>query len=330
LKDEKSSKNWRQRKDWKNGVTLLAAIPSDLWVTALAALSGVCFAGIGTAYKLGSSRSVSTCHILLGLCVVGMTACAPMSFPSQMHAPALIWILGVVAGLSQYVTIRLIGKGLALGSLSVVWCIVSLAFFPVIPYACFLFHKALDLPQWLGLLAAVACVLMASWGSKPQAPTSIDAAAGVKAPPHRRLLFLLVLASILMCNSICNVIQTHLAQTPVDSKSKYLEAYGAIWMFALYASAGTAALVDLAVRRRLAAPWKWMVALGAMGGLSSVSGIRLQNTVSMYPMSFAINGSVGIIVAAVLSVLFFKERISPAWHATIALGILAVVLGNLH
>jgi drug/metabolite transporter (DMT)-like permease len=311
-------------------VTLVAAIPSDLWVTALAALSGLCFAGIGMAYKLGNSRSVSTCHILLGLCVVGMAACAPLSFPSQMHAPALIWILGVVAGLSQYVTIRLIGKGLALGSLSVVWCIVSLSFFPVIPYACFLFHKALDRPQWMGLLAAVACVLMASWGSKPQAPTSLAAAAGAKAPPHRRLLFLLVLASILLGNSISNIIQTHLAQTPVESPAKFLETYGAIWMFTLYASAGLAALVDLAVRRKLAAPWKWMVALGALGGASSLSGMRFQNAVAMHPMSYAINGSVGIIVAAVLSVLFFKERISPAWHATIALGILAVVLGNLH
>jgi drug/metabolite transporter (DMT)-like permease len=309
-------------------VTLIAAIPSDLRVTALAALSGICFTGIGTAYKLGSSRSVSTCHILLGLCVVGMAVCAPLSFPSQMHAPALVWILGVVAGLSQYVTIRLIGKGLSLGSLSVVWCIVSLSFFPVIPYACFLFHKALDRPQWLGLLAAFACVLMASWGSKPQAPTSVDAATGAKAPHHRRLLFLLVLASILMGNSISNIIQNHLSQTPLDSSFKYLEQYGAIWMFVLYASAGIAALVDLAVRRKLAAPLKWVVALGAMGGISSVSGIRLQNAVSMNPMSFAINGSVGIIAAAVLSVLFFKERISAAWYATIALGILAVVLGS--
>ena len=295
----------------------------------MAALSGICFTGIGTAYKLGSSRGVSTCHILLGLCVVGMAACAPPAFSSQMHAPALVWILGVVAGLSQYVTIRLIGKGLSLGSLSVVWCIVSLSFFPVIPYACFLFHKALDLPQWLGLLAAFACVLTASWGSKPQVPTGI-LTPGVKAPPHRRLLFLLVLASILMGNSISNILQNHLSQTPLDSSSKYLETYGAIWMFILYASAGIAALVDLAVRRKFAAPLKWVVALGAMSGISSVLGIRLQNVVSMHPMSFAINGSVGIIAAAVLSVLFFKERISPAWHATIAMGILAVVLGNLH
>lgn len=309
---------------------LVAAIPSDLWVTALAALSGLCFTGIGTAYKLGSSRSVSTCHILLGLCVVGMAACALPAFQSQVHTPALVWILGVVAGLSQYVTIRLIGKGLALGSLSVVWCIVSLSFFPVIPYACFLFHKALDQPQWLGLLAALACVLMASWGSKPQAPAHLDAATGAKAPPHRRLLFLVVLASILLGNSISNIIQTHLSQTPLDSQSKYLESYGANWMFTLYASAGLAALVDLAVRRRLAAPWKWMVALGALAGVSSLSGMLLQNAVAMHPMAYAINGSVGIVVAAVLSVLFFKERISPAWHATIGLGILAVVLGNLH
>ncbi len=311
-------------------MTLIAAIPSDLWVTGLAALSGVCFSGIGTAYKLGSSRNVSTCHILLGLCVVGMAACAPLSFPSQMHAPALIWIMGVVAGLSQYVTIRLIGKGLSLGSLSVVWCIVSLSFFPVIPYDCFMFDKALYLPQWLGLLAALACVLMASWGSKPQALTSLDAAAGAKAPPHRRLLFLLVLASILLGNSVSNIIQTHLSQTPAGPQPTYLASYEAIWMFTLYASAGLAALVDLAVRRRLAAPWKWVVALGALGGVSSLSGMRLQNAVAMHPMSYAINGSVGIIIAAVLSVLFFKERISPAWHATIALGILAVVLGNLH
>jgi drug/metabolite transporter (DMT)-like permease len=318
------------RKDEKNRVTVGVASLSDLQVTALAALSGVCFSGIGTAYKLGNSRSVSTCHILLGLCVVGMAACAPGAFPSQMRAPSLVWILGVVAGLSQYLTIRLIGKGLAMGSLSVVWCIVSLSFFPVIPYACFRFHKALDLPQWLGLMAAVGCVLLASFGGKPQAAPSLAAAPGAKAPPRRHLLFLLVLASILMGNSISNIIQNHLSQTPVDSGTKYLKAYGAIWMFTLYASAGVAALVDLAVRRRLAAPWKWMVALGAMGGISSVSGILFQNAVSMYPMSFAINGSVGIIAAAVLSVVLFKERISPAWHATIALGILAVVLGNLH
>jgi drug/metabolite transporter (DMT)-like permease len=307
-------------------------IPPDIQTTLLAAMSGICFSGIGTAYKLGQSRNVSTAHVVLGISVAGMMVTAPLCFPSQTHAPLQVWILGIVAGLSQYVTIRLIGKGLAMGSLSVVWCIVSLSFFPVIPFACLYFGEKLAWPQYLGVVAALACVLLASFGGKRQA--SAATVAGAPAPKSalsHALFFGLMLAAILIGNSVCNIIQSYLSNTkPLGADTSLLKLYGWLWMFVLYASITLAAVTDLRLRRKLtAAPPKWMLALGALAGVSSILGISLQNMVSDKPMSFVINGSAGIIAAALLSVLLFKERPGRAWCATIALGIVAVVLGNL-
>ncbi len=309
---------------------------SDLWPTLIASLSGISFAGLGTAYKLGQTRGISTAHVVLGVSIVGAAACAPAL--AESAAPWPVYLVGVVAGLTQYLTIRLIARGLAVSSLSVVWCVVALSFLPVIPYTCILFQKSLVPPQYFALASAVACVFLASFGrSSLRTPSSLPVrvSAGPScdpAPPdcpvrpQSRALVLGVLVAVLLCNSVSNMIQSHLSLVPAAGE-KFIDRYGSLWMFILYATIAFSAFVDLGLRRKLKCPFKIAALLGLGGGLCSVCGIRLQNLVAGRPMTYAMNGAVGIVAAAVLSVLLFRERPTRWWWGIIAFGVAAVALG---
>ena len=75
------------------------------------------------------------------------------------------------------------------------------------------------------------------------------------------------------------MIQSHLSLVPAAGE-KFIDRYGSLWMFILYATIAFSEFVDLGLRRKLKCPFKIAAFLGVGGGLCSVCGIRLQNLVA--------------------------------------------------
>ena len=91
-------------------------------------LSGLGFAMLGVAYRLGSQWRIALRQIIaiLGACAIPyfLTISSGNVFSAEM--PYSVYVVGIAAGLSQLVTLGLISLSFRLGPLSPVWCATSM------------------------------------------------------------------------------------------------------------------------------------------------------------------------------------------------------------
>jgi drug/metabolite transporter (DMT)-like permease len=291
----------------------------------VAAFSGVSFSLIGISYRTGQAKGLIPRQVALVLCAFGAVFFAAKTSTSGWSAaPLIVIVLGLLSGITQYMTLHLMGEALKRGPLSPLWCAVSLSFLPVVIYAGITFGEALTFIQYAGIVAAMGCVFLAAF----EGPNSATPAAG-HVRPGGHATYAAILVAILLLNSVPSAAIKYMGMRPLGDAT-VMASYGPFFSFLLYVALGGCILADLCATRRLRAPARWMLPIGAMGAAGSIGGLLSWGYCASMPaaMLFTISCVMSIFTAALVSVFAFGEKATRAWYGMLACGVASVVLLN--
>jgi len=290
----------------------------------LALLSGVGFSCLGVSWRWGQAKGVPPTHVALVISVVGAAFFA-LRAGESFSAPALIWVLGIAAGMGQYAAIKLIKVALSRGPLSPLWCAIGLGFIVTIMYASAFLGETLRPVQSLGVAAGVACVIVASLA---QGHGDNGSGAGTRRRLVDRVAYGLLLLVTLIASSGAAVMVKHLGSLTYSPSQTYMDHFGGLFYLLLYAVFGLMIAGESAVTRPRGIPLKWMLAVGAFGAAGSVTGLWAWGAASAFPAAvvFTVSSVISIVGAAIVSAVFFGERTSAGWFATLGLAVASVVL----
>ena len=293
----------------------------------LAGLSGLCFAYIGVAYRLGQSRRMDPMSLAMVLAVVGTVFFGAKCFALTFHElPARAVVCGLLAGLCQYLALRAVKAGLTRGPLSPVWCAVSLGFVPVIVYSRLAFTETVRPMQYAAIFTAIGCVMAATIGQKGSSQVPGGRRTGITGG----FAYFAILLVIFLTNGLSNIAMKDLGMRRLPDGATHIARYGDVFLLMLYLVMAGGTFVDLLVTGRLRSPLWWTLGLGGSCGGASVCGMWCLALCAGQSAAivFTVSCTLSILGAATASVLAFREKPSPAWFATVALAVLTVVLAN--
>lgn len=295
------------------------------WGFGAAALSGLGFALIAIAYRIGHHRGVSPMAILMIVCCGGVAFFLRQSPAVSFHTvPWVVWALAIGSGVGQILSLSLVPVALRHGPLTPLWCAISLNFLPVILLAHFAWGEGTSGPQWIGVTMGAACVVISSFAQHPPQDEH-------RARPGARSIFLYagLLALVLLSNSLIIVCMKYLGMVRWHAGTLN-SAYGNIMLAGMYATLLLGALVYQVVTR--AAYSRYLLPLGLLATFGSVGGLALLNRcVVVVPaaLAFTVSGIVSLLVIALIAVFAFRERANAVWYAMMASGLAAVILVNI-
>ncbi len=296
----------------------------------LPALAGVSFSLVAVVFRLGASRGLEPLHLLGMGSVLGIAVFSILAWRGGIDLSALppaLWVLPVLAGVGQYVTLKLFAAGMRMGPISAVWCMVSLHFVPTLVFAAAFLSEDLLPLQYAGIGASVLCVLFASANVAPA-----DDAATAPALPRegwrQRLLYLALLLTLLLTNSVLSISQRILGGWSDAGPDEAMRYHGHFLLALCYLTIAVLAAIDTVVLGHRLPSWKVTISLSLLLAAGSMCGLALLNACARSAVVFAVAGIMQILVVALVSVTAFRERTTPAWYATIISGVLAVLLGN--
>lgn len=298
-------------------------MPHGLLIFIVAAGSGAAFALIGIAYRLGHSRRIAPATILMFASAMGLVFFLLRARGLDWRqVPERIWVMGIAAGLTQYLALKLLRLAMANGPFSPAWCAASLSFVPVVVYASGFLRESMQVWQYLSVAAAVLAMVVASAGE--QDGGQADAPAGL----GRNLFYCAVLLAVLFVNGVASVCMKDLGVRALPAGGSYMHEWGSVFCALLYLFIVLGVASERLLERRLGAPLLPTLGLGLLAGCGSVSGIAgmVWCSQAKSSMPFPVSGVVQILAAAVVSVVFFRERVTGRWVATMALGVAAVLL----
>ncbi|GEM_PF-6619732 len=292
----------------------MAIASSQLISHILPIWAGICFASIGIAYQLAATRKVTPRRIFLLMAACG-TALFAVKCSSSGDLSTHAVILGLGAGVSQYISVRLVGRAMRLGPFSLAWCMVALNFSPVVLYAAIIQHIHQPWTQWLAVAIAVLCCILAALGHGSTSTTV--------ASTRTKLSYGLLLIAILFINALPNIgiqdLNTNAAGRGLD-----------LFFLCMYASIAVIALFDALKHHELGHTLRhgWMP--GLLAGVGSVSGMLALGAAAgrSGPAAFLISSMVTLILPMFAAILIFHERVTLRWIATLVLGLIAIALAN--
>ena len=292
-----------------------------------AALSGIGFALIGVAYRIGQARGITPISILMIACIGGVGYFSRQSNGVSLQSvPWVVWVLAIAAGIGQVLTVLLVPVALRYGPLTPLWCAVSLSFIPVTLLAHFLWGEGASAMQWLGVLMGAACVVISAFAQHPTP--------GLRQNPARPgaraiLLYAGLLALVLVSNSLLTIGMKYLGLAHWQGRTLGA-AFSNIFLVGSYAALLLGMLLHQAVMR---VTFSWRVLpLGLLAMLGSVGGLALLSHCSaLVPaaLAFTASGIVSLLAIALIAVFAFRERANVVWYAMMGTGVAAVVLVNI-
>ncbi|MBN1478006.1 hypothetical protein JXA47_14720 [Candidatus Sumerlaeota bacterium] len=300
----------------------LTAFPPAL--LSLPILSGIAFAFIGIAYRRGQQRGLTALHIVFHMGLWGAVFFALGTGPERWtEAPMIILTLGLVGGITQWLTAILIGWALRLGPLSPMWCALNLTFLPVTLHSAVMFHEPVPPVKIAGLGLAVATVILASLRTRDpeDEPSQL-----VSAP-----LYGLLLVALLLFNSVMHVSIKHLGTVEISEGETLMTAFGPVFFTCLY----VALLIPIAVQHALQRDrralsrrgWVW----GSVAGIGSIGGVGFLALSASLPgaVVFTLSAVFSILGAGIASVTLFGEQANRIWFAMMGAAVASVVLVSL-
>jgi len=295
----------------------------------LAMLSGLAFAVIGIMMRLGQSKNVVPLHIAMCMGIVGAIYFGVQINWSEWDVPLYV-ILMALGG-----TVGLIGNmiftklALARGPLSPLWTATNLTFIVVTLYAAFMFGEKIALMQGLALLFGIVCVIFAA--NLGDAPKNSNE---VKKPLSIKIEYAFLLLLVLIGNSFSFVVIKDLATRLIpDTSIPYIVIYKPHMYFLMYSSMAIGSFIIVKfIDKTKPVAYKWVWLYGFIAAAGSVLGmVFLSSVAGKLPASivFTLNSITCILAGCIVSVIAFKEKIKPAWWATVGFGVVAVVLANI-
>lgn len=294
----------------------MAIASSPLISHILPLWAGISFSAIGVAYQLAATRKVTPLRIFLLMAVSGSLLFAfKWSTTQSADFSIRALLLGVATGISQYLAIILVAWAMRVGPFSPVWCMISLNFAPVVVYAQVIQGTNQPWTQWLAVVIAILCCILAAAGHGDSAsrPSS----------PRSKLLYGLLLAAVLGVNAILNISIHDLNST---GAGHLLD----LFFLCMYGSAGVLTFLDAAKHSEVGATFRRGWYPGLVASIGSVSGVIAIGAASARcgPSAFLISSMVMLIVPMFAAVLIFRERATLRWIATLILGLCAIALAN--
>ncbi len=285
----------------------------------LAILSGVAAALGALSYRYGAKGKVPTIELQTAMSLAGIVLWSILCGSRIFEVAPVAAVMGVVAGITQYLEIRLLRDALKRGPLSPAWCAISLGnFVPVIVYSALFLNERPTLCQYFSLAAAVGAILFASRGQ--------DSGGKERKPWSAVYLVLLVLLFFLV--SLLNIFLKYASSVPdpagagtlFDGQKSAIILITYIFMFLTCAA-------DLTVSRSwVFNRYAWIGgAVLAVGGISAYFCIVLIMTLPAV-LVFALSNTTSILAVALLSTLLFGEKRTRDWYLMVVLSLLAIVL----
>lgn len=294
-----------------------------MWTLTLAALAGLSFSVIGIAYRAGQSRRASPSQIFLTTAVLGFVFSLIRARGTDWaHLPQWVIGLALLSGITQCLTVRLLGAALRVGPLSPAWCAISLGFVPVTAYAMLCLDEPVAPLQYLAIALAALCVVIAAGSHRPADTT--------EARPTGwggSLLYGLILVVLLLGNGVMDVAMKDLGTRTLAGQT-YKASYSDAFMVLLYASLAVSVAIDLALTRGFKGPLRTSAVLGTIAAAGSIGGVRATTLCAsgQAAMVFTVRGAVQLLAASTVSVLVFREALGKRWLATVGLAVGAVAL----
>lgn len=295
-------------------------------LTLLAAVSGLAFSLIGIAYRFAQSRSVVFVHVGLSLSTAGFLYFGLQSVSVDWGAvPMRFYLVSIAVGLSQYVAFRTFKVVLQLGPLSPMWCATNMSFLVVIAYSAVFLGESINAWEAAGIAAGIACIYAGSLQQREPQPGGLpQSARGV-------VLYLLLLVALFLLNSLIGIGAKTIAAWPgASAGANAMEDFGPIFFALVYAGLGAPMLIQSLREPRSAARLPTIILAGAMAAAGSLIGMILMRYCVQRGLEstrlFMPQNIFAILPAAVISVVFFRERPSRAWWSMMILGLVAIVL----
>lgn len=288
-----------------------------------AILSGIFFSCISLSYRAGVLRKVNPLHVALGMSVVGTAFFACQWFLQGVETPPVrVAAFALAGGASQYAMFQFMRLALKLGPVSPLSCAQMLAFVIVIAYARVFLGEEITPLQYAGLAASVLCVYFAS-----MARTSAKDLADKVVHP---LLYGGVLVCALVLNSFGMLGMKDLGMHPAPGGGSLMDAHRYAYLTLFYGGLLAGLLTEQITRRLPIQPRKPALLCAAIAALGSIGGLSILTRCVHYPAAivFTVQSTTAILVIAGVASTFLSERRTPAWYATIAAGILTILLIN--
>ncbi|HRS51904.1 MAG TPA: hypothetical protein P5268_09815 [Candidatus Marinimicrobia bacterium] len=300
---------------------------STIMSAVLAALSGLSLAVIGVTFRWGQSKNIVPLHISTAIGIAGAIFFAfKADFSTIGELPTFIYIIAIVNGLGQLLTMILTRVALRRGPLSPVWCAMNLTFLIVIVYSALFLSENISLLQYLALGSGIISVIFASSIETEKAESQ------VKSNWKDKLIYGIMLILILIGNSVIFVAIKDLGTRYIPGQNvTWLGAYTNNIYFIFYVVLALSNGIVAVSQKTKPTSIGYLVGLGALAGAGSICGMLLLSLCAQAPAAvvFTINGTIIILGGALSSVIFFKEKITRAWYGTIGFGLLAVILANM-
>ncbi len=298
----------------------------------LAALSGICLALIGIAFRIGQTRGVIPLHISMCMGIAGAIFFgAQMDWSALGELPLFVFVMALLTTAGQIGAMHLVRVCLARGPLSPLWSAMNLTFLPVVIYAAVVFSESVTSWQLTALAAGVLCVIFASnMVGQGKAEASAQT---TERDINTKLIYAGLLVLVLIGNSLVFIVIKDLGTRTVapGSETTWLAEYVTPIYFIMYL--GLALFSGLTAWLQRAKPDRAgdLVWLGLLAACGSISGLLLLKVCMVLPAAlvFTISGMITILSGAVASVIFFREPIFWAWYGTVGFGSLAVLLANM-
>ena len=291
----------------------------------IAIVSGLLMSLIGTAYGFGHGRAIRPPHIAVFMGAAGMFVFAAMAGAHTLQAaPASVWLTGAAAGASQYLGLAVFGAALRRGPLSPAWCAAAMTFLPAVIYAWIFLGERRSGANVAGVALACASVVLAalhgSRGRDPSARRPLDA--------RTACVYGLLLATIVVLAGSINVSMKFLGHRPAPGGRDAMSAYGLVMLAACYAVFGICMLADTLARPPPVAARGRLLPLGLVAAVGSVGGFALLRCAASAPAAqvFTANSVASLLGTSLVSVVWLRERTTPAWIGMLVTGCAAVVL----
>lgn len=296
----------------------------------LALVAGVAFSLIAVAYRSNAARGFPPAFAALGMGLAGFLWFGVRSFWGENapgpDTPLLVWGLGIANGLAQAGVVVLYRVGLRRGPLAPLWCAGNLAFVSPALYAVGVLGERLTPLQAAGMAVAFLTVVVSSLGHGEEP----GAAGPRRTTPAQRLLYGGVLLAMVLLTGLVGAALKHMTVTTAGG-IPLNPLYNYCFMLGLYATL-TACVLPEAWRHGCPRSGAGLITRnGLIAGTGSVIGMALTSLVSDMPggIGFAVLSVSSVLAGALITSFGFHEKRGPAWYATLALAVAAVLLFNL-
>ncbi len=298
-------------------------------VALLGCCAGLCFSGIGIAYKAGQNVNIMPMQTFAFAALAGAVLYSSLAVDAVKEAPLILYLLAATAGIFQYLAVRLMKAVLKFGPLSPAWSAVMLSFIPTIIFSSVILHEKFTIWNLAALTTAVIAVLSAAANAGAQntkKPEGGKTELQLKTTIVYALLLILLIGADMVLGSSMKFLETQKAL----NGAPLMKQCRMVFLGIMYTFLAIPLLLDVTItgkwnfKSRRWLPLSGLAAAGTLGGMAIISSLV------NYPAAliFTCNASASVLSAALFGVFLFKEKRTIWWFCTIGFTIITVFLTN--